>query len=91
MTLAYGCFRVACCELVEAAVHAFQLDGCWDWKPLLTGKQVSILEPHYCPSTSKFQLERDRIYMDGSSERQDIVIRSFSDFWLCNRGVASGH
>ena len=28
------------CRALEAAVVAFGLQGCWDWKPLLNGNQV---------------------------------------------------
>lgn len=44
------------CRALEAAVAAFQLEGCWDWKPLLNGNQASahrVLEWHQCAARER--------------------------------------
>ena len=32
--------RAEVCRDLDAAVHAFALEGCWAWKPLLDGREV---------------------------------------------------
>ena len=47
--------QVEFCESLEAAVGAFKLEGCWTWKHLLNGKQVScvcVVKLVWAPSTS---------------------------------------
>ena len=49
------------CRALEAAVAAFQLEGCWEWKPLLNGNQVI--------STSCVKLTRAAEYLQCSGSR----------------------
>ena len=57
---------------MEAAVAAFKLEGCWTWKHLLNGKQVStghaigllfeacMVDPRPCSGASVWALQ-DRV------------------------------
>ena len=40
--------RIACCTMLQAAVHAFRLEKCWppDWQLLLDGRQVRFCWCH---------------------------------------------
>ena len=41
--LAVAVCRSECCRQLDAAISALELDHCWDWKPLLDGKEVGLV------------------------------------------------